>query len=76
MFSTKFYALSQNFISTAYLVLKLLQNIIHSGGGGGGRVGGDPPPHKLRKAFKNTKQKVLTLSWPQYNIFKPGQNVQ
>ena len=75
MFSTKFCALSQNFISTAYLVLKLLQNIIHSGGGGG-RVGGDTTLHKLRKAFKNTKQKVLTLSWPQYNIFKPGQNVQ
>ena len=62
MFSTKFYALSQNFISTAYLVLKLLQNIIHSGGGGGGRLGGDPTRHKLPKAFKNTKQKVLTLS--------------
>ena len=65
MFSTKFYALSQNFISTAYLVLKLLQNIIHSGGGGGGGgggVGGDTTLHKLRKAFKNTKQKVLTLS--------------
>ena len=35
MFATKFCVLSQNFMSIAYLVLKLLQNIVQGVGAGG-----------------------------------------
>ena len=59
MFSTKFYALSQNFISTAYLVLKLLQNIIHSGGGGGGEWVVTPPSTSCAKHLRILNKRFL-----------------